>query len=244
MHGLTGPVNGVTYSEVMIPMGENTDEWIAAIGSYIRNAFGNRASIITPSDVAHVRAANKARKTPWTVAEIEASLPKVAMIDNSWKLTASHNSATASDALSIRPWTSGRAQEAGMWLQVELPQPISVTGVQFESAPAVVEDEPAAPGAPTRTGTPGARGGPGGAPPAPPSVGYPRAFNVQVSMDGTTWGAPVAQGKGTGTSTSINFAPVRAKFVRITQTGTAADAPPWSVLRLRVFEAAGTRSAQ
>ncbi len=244
MHGLTGPVNGVTYSEVMIPMGENTDEWIAAVGSYIRNAFGNRASIVTPSDVAHVRAANASRKTPWTVAEIEASLPKAAMIDNSWKLTASHNSATASDALSIRPWTSGRAQQAGMWLQVELPQAISVAGVQFESAPAVVEDEPAAPGAPTRTGIPGGRGGPGAAPPAPPQVGYPRAFDVQVSMDGTTWSAPVAQGKGTGTSTSVSFAPVRAKFVRITQTGTAADAPPWSVLRLRVFEAAGARSGQ
>jgi glucose/arabinose dehydrogenase/mono/diheme cytochrome c family protein len=244
MHGLTGPVNGVTYSEVMIPMGENTDEWIAAVGSYIRNAFGNRASIITPGDVAHVRAANASRKTPWTVAEIERSLPKMAIVDNSWKLTASHNSATASDALSIRPWTSGRAQAPGMWLQVELPQPVSVTGVQFESGPAVVEDEPAAPGAPTRTGIAGGRGGPGGAPPAPPQIGYPRAFDVQVSMDGTTWGAPVAQGKGTGTSTSVNFPPVRAKFVRITQTGSAADAPPWSVLRLRVFEAAGTQSAQ
>ena len=57
LHGLTGPVNGVTYTEVMIPMGQNPDEWIAAVGSYIRNAFGNRASMITPADVARVRAA-------------------------------------------------------------------------------------------------------------------------------------------------------------------------------------------
>jgi hypothetical protein len=63
---------------------------------------------------------------------------------------------------------------------------------------------------------------------------------VQVSLDGTTWGAPVAQGKGTGATTAITFAPVRAKFVRITQTATTADVPPWTVLKMRLFEAATT----
>ena len=114
----------MTYTEVMIPMGQNPDEWIAAIASYIRNAFGNRSSMITPGDVARVRAATANRKTPWTVAEIESTLPRMALVDNGWKVTASHNPATASDALSIRPWTSGQAQQPGMWLQVELPQPI------------------------------------------------------------------------------------------------------------------------
>ena len=243
LHGLTGPVNGVTYTEVMIPMGENPDEWIAAVGSYIRTAFGNRSSMITPVDVARVRATTAGRKTAWSVAEIESAMPRMAIVDNAWKVTASHNSATASDALSIRPWTSGRAQAAGMWLQVELPQPLTVTELQFESAPAVVQAEPAAPGAPTRTGIPGqGRGAPTPAPPAP--VGYPRAFEVQVSMDGTSWGPPIAKGEGTGTSTSVTFAPVRAKFVKITQTGSAPDAPPWSVLRLRLFEAPGNAPSQ
>ena len=40
-------------------------------------------------------------------------------------------------------------------------------------------------------------------------------------MDGTSWGTPVAEGEGKGQSTVITFAPVRAKYVRITQTGTA-----------------------
>jgi mono/diheme cytochrome c family protein len=239
MHGLTGPVNGVTYTEVMIPMGQNPDDWIAAVGSYVRNAFGNRSSMITAGDVARVRAATKNRKTSWSVAEIESTLPRMALVDNGWKVTASHNAATASDALSIRPWTSGQPQKPGMWLQVELPQPITVNEVQFESAPATVEAAPAAAGAPTRTGIPGRGGpgaGPGAAPAPPPPIGYPRAFDVQVSMDGTTWGPAVAKGEGTGTSTSVTFPPTRAKFVRITQTGSAADAPPWSVLRLRLYE--------
>ena len=236
LHGLTGPVNGVTYTEVMIPMGMNPDAWIASVGSYIRNAFGNHASMISAADVARVRAATGSRKTPWNVSELESSLPRMALVDNGWKVTASHNNATASDALSIRPWTSGRGQEPGMWLQLELPQPITVSEVQFESAPAAVQAEPAAPGAPTRTGIPGGRGAPGQPATPPPPVGYPRAYQVQVSMDGTSWGKPVAEGKGTGTSTNISFPPVRAKFVRITQTGTEQGAPPWSVLRLRLFE--------
>jgi mono/diheme cytochrome c family protein len=243
MHGLTGPVNGITYTEVMIPMGENPDDWIASVTSYIRNAFGNRSSIITASDVARVRSGASSRKTPWTVAEIESSMPKMAVIDNGWKVTASHNSATASDALSIRPWTSGRAQEPGMWLQVELPQPLMLTELQFESAPAAVESEPAAAGAPTRTAIAG-RGAPGQAAPAIPPVGFPRGFDVQVSMDGTNWGQAVAKGQGSGTSTSVSFAPVRAKFVRITETGTSTEPVPWSVLRLRLFEAAAKAPTQ
>ena len=35
----------------------------------------------------------------------------------------------------------------------------------------------------------------------------------------------------------ITLPPTRAKFVRITQTETAADAPPWSIRNLRIYEA-------
>ena len=34
----------------------------------------------------------------------------------------------------------------------------------------------------------------------------------------------------------ITFAPVQAKFVRITQTGTAEPPVNWSIQRLRLFE--------
>ena len=33
LHGVTGPVDGDTYSEVMVPMGTNKDDWIAAVAS-------------------------------------------------------------------------------------------------------------------------------------------------------------------------------------------------------------------
>jgi hypothetical protein len=55
-------------------------------------------------------------------------------------------------------------------------------------------------------------------------------------MDGKTWSKPVATGKGTGARMSITFAATRAKFIRLTQTEAAADAPAWSITSLRVYE--------
>jgi hypothetical protein len=68
-------------------------------------------------------------------------------------------------------------------------------------------------------------------------IGYPRAYSVQVSTDGTNWSKPVAEGKGDGAHTTITFAPTRAKFVKITETETPADPAPWSIRSLRVYEA-------
>ncbi len=56
-------------------------------------------------------------------------------------------------------------------------------------------------------------------------------------MDGKSWSKPVAQGAGTGTRTSISFKPTRAKFVRITETETVADAPNWEMTNLQLYEA-------
>ena len=43
LKGLSGPINGATYPDVMVSMGQNNDEWVAAIASYVRNSFGNHA---------------------------------------------------------------------------------------------------------------------------------------------------------------------------------------------------------
>src|SRR4029079_12319467 len=157
----------------------------------------------SPADVARVRAATASRKNKsWTTAELESSLPQLVLAEG-WKLTASHNPAIASQALGINPWTSGHAQQPGMWFQVELPQPAMLTEIQFASTALAVDTTPIVPGSPTRTGIPGGRGAPGAAPAAAPPLGFPREYQVQVSMDGTTWGLPVARGKGTGTLTDI-----------------------------------------
>ena len=49
LFGMTGEIDGKTYpGGVMVPMGGNSDEWIADVASYVRNSFGNSASFVTP----------------------------------------------------------------------------------------------------------------------------------------------------------------------------------------------------
>jgi hypothetical protein len=45
----------------------------------------------------------------------------------------------------------------------------------------------------------------------------------------------VAEGQGSTGGTVIPFAPVDARFVRITQTTTTGQAPVWTIQRLRLF---------
>jgi hypothetical protein len=162
----------------------------------------------------------------WTLAELESTLPVLLPTEDTGKATASHNANMASYGLNFVGWSSEAPQQPGMWFQLELPSPAMVTEIQFEST------------ASGRGGTPtgafrGGGGGGRGAPPPPPGSGAARAYQVQVSMDGTTWSAPVAQGVG-ALSNQIAFEPVRATFIRITQTGTDPNYP-WSVQRLRVY---------
>ena len=72
-------------------MGSNTDEWIAAMASYVRSSFGNAGGMVTPADVARVRAATASRKNPWTLKELEPTLPRRIEGQAAWKLTASHS---------------------------------------------------------------------------------------------------------------------------------------------------------
>jgi hypothetical protein len=68
-----------------------------------------------------------------------------------------------------------------------------------------------------------------------PPPGFPRAYTVEVSKDGSAW-TPVASGKGDGGTTVIPFKPVEAKFIKITQTATVEGAPVWTIGRLRLYE--------
>ena len=75
LHGLTGPVEvaGETYNGMMPPWGGTLkDADIAAVLTYVRSAWGNKASPVTAAKVASIRAATSARTTPWTAAELAA----------------------------------------------------------------------------------------------------------------------------------------------------------------------------
>jgi mono/diheme cytochrome c family protein len=223
LRGLQGPVDGKTYTDMMIPFANNDDEWVAAVGSFVRNNFGNSGGFITPADVARVRAATADRKTFWTLPELVSSLPAPLFSDR-WKLTASHNAEAAGGAATLTAWHAAAPQQPGMWFQIELPQPEMVTEIQFQSPP------------------PGERGGPrsavavaSGGSPIAGAPGFPRGYKVEVSSDGSSW-TEVAQGSGTGLTTVITFQPTRAKFVRLSLTASGGEgAPAWSIQNLQVY---------
>jgi F5/8 type C domain. len=77
----------------------------------------------------------------------------------------------------------------------------------------------------------------GGGRGSPAVATFPRGYQVQVSTDGNAWSQPVAQGQGTAGTMTIPFAPVSARFIKITQTASVSDAPPWSIRLLRLYEA-------
>jgi len=75
LQGLAGPitVKGEPWNLSMVAMGAAmSDEQLAAVLSYMRNSWGNQASLIMPEQVAEVRAATKGRTQPWTATEIKA----------------------------------------------------------------------------------------------------------------------------------------------------------------------------
>jgi mono/diheme cytochrome c family protein/glucose/arabinose dehydrogenase len=136
LQGLTGDIDGKRYEGQMIPMATNDDAWIAGVLSYVRNSFGNRAGFVTPQEVARIRAATKDRAQPWTIDELRARLPQPLPARDKWVLTASHAPGDVKLAVDGKPdtrYTTKTSQVPGMWLQIELPQPARIGGLELES---------------------------------------------------------------------------------------------------------------
>ena len=191
LKGIGGPINGKTYESQMVPMESNNDEWIAAVGSYVRNSFGNKSSTLTKEEVAKVRKEIAARSTPWTADELRAFGPPTVANRAQWKLNASHNAASVAKAVdgSIETRYDTRTpQVPGMWVEVDLPQLTEVNGIRLEH---------------------GSSGG-----------DYPRGYLVQASEDGSNW-KDVSTGEGKAGVMEIRFDSQKAKAIRITQTGSA-----------------------
>jgi mono/diheme cytochrome c family protein len=73
LHGLVGEVEvqGEMFSGAMPTWGGAfTDEQIAAVATYVRRSWGNKAPPIAAETVAKVRQQSAARKTPWTIKEL------------------------------------------------------------------------------------------------------------------------------------------------------------------------------
>ena len=204
LHGLTGDIDGKKYEGLMISMATNDDTWIASVLSFVRNSFGNHASFITAPDVARVRAATKDRTQPWTIAELRAALPKPLPNRAQWKLTASHNGGGCKSAVD---------GDAGSRYSTNTSQ---VPGMWFQ----IELPQETALGSLELDSTPSPND-------------YPRGYKVELSGDGAAW-TQVAEGKGSGPVTDIALAGAKAKFIKITQTGSV-NGLFWSIHEMQVF---------
>ncbi|WP_339665636.1 DUF7133 domain-containing protein, partial [Maribacter arcticus] len=76
LHGLEGPLDGKTYAAgIMVGNKEQSDDWVAAIASYIRNNLSNEASTVTSEYVAEVRSKTLDQKGTYRYNELIQSVP-------------------------------------------------------------------------------------------------------------------------------------------------------------------------
>ena len=59
----------MTYNGMMPAWNTLSDAELAAVSTYVRNAFGNTGSAITVGDVVAARTATAARTSPWAGGE-------------------------------------------------------------------------------------------------------------------------------------------------------------------------------
>jgi len=204
LQGLMGPVDGKTYPGVMAAMASNDDEWIADALTYVRNSWGNEAGMITKQEIEEIRGQLKRRRQPWTLAQLRRFDPPVKSRVG-WKLTSNRSKGQLKHAIDGKPATR--------WTSGR-PQRKG-TWIQVEMG----EAAQVAGVSLETTGSPG---------------DFPASYEVRVSLDGKTWGKAVAKGKGSRDDPIIRWAPVQAKFVRITQTGEKQGLY-WSIHELQLF---------
>ena len=284
LHGLSGPIDGKEYNggAVMVPMGANTDEWIADVANYVRNSFGNaRRRSSRRSRSRRSQGARRARRrgrrpsssrgagpagqhggvevqrqpqrgergkasarrragTPALPSSRDVVPDRAAADDDGDEVQI--DSAMAGGGRGARgngglgpPWE--HAASAPLW-----PDPLaravawrwrqlSAAGTPAGAAP---QGPPQAGGGAGRAAGGGGRGG---------GISSRRACRLQhqVSTDGTTWAAPIAQGVGQTPTTIIAFKAVPAKFIRITETGAAQNGEWWAIQQVRVYRPGDAR---
>ena len=75
LKGVMGPitVNGAAFNNIMPPQEAMlTDEKIAAVITYVRASFGNKAAAVKPEVVAEARKKFMSKATMWSEAELKA----------------------------------------------------------------------------------------------------------------------------------------------------------------------------
>ena len=204
MSGLGGPIHDKTYDAQMVSMNTNDDEWVADVASFVRNSFGNHGAMVSWMDAARIRAESQSRPTPWTLNELESMQAKPLNNQSEWKLSASHGAETLKYAIDGKIDTK--------WTTGVEMKPGMWFQVELPSETEiqrVVLDHTRASG------------------------DYMRGYRLEMSPDGKAW-KMISEGKCPPSMTEILFAPVKTKFLRLTQTGNGKGIN-WSIGELQLY---------
>ncbi|WP_304232165.1 discoidin domain-containing protein [Jiulongibacter sediminis] len=221
LRGVTGEIEGQSYEGVvMVGMGQNSDEWVSQVASFIRAGFENEASLVTVEDVKRVREATEKQTTPYQYKSLKALVPAEIAYSEDWVVTASHSelirkggTGKPSGAFTFEGWTTGVPQTQDMYFQVEFPQTKSISELEFKSRN-------------IRQGSWRDR--------LPPIKTHPRMLTIEYSMNGKKW-ETVWQGEGAGSPNVIRFdSPINARYIRFKQTGSDEKAP-WIMEGMKFF---------
>jgi hypothetical protein len=221
LHGLEGKVDGVDYGAPMVPMNSYSDAELAGVLTYIRNSFGNRAPAVASASVATRRAADAARTSFWTLAELTSQIPALAAPRErferraEWKLEsnmAPRDGSPLAAMLDGDPKTGFFTQDVKPfpleWLTVELPARARIIGIDIDSS-----------------GERDQRG---------KDLGWAPVYSVEVSDDGKAW-TPVRPKVMGEPHARLNFsAPVEARHLRIAITEKDGW-QPWVIMELNLY---------
>ncbi len=223
LHGLKGPIDGKTYAGgIMVGMEEQSDDWIAAVTSYIRYHLENGAGAVSPEAVAKIREKTKGFEGPYDYETLMEVVPQQLLPLPEWKVRASHTApariggtASPASAFNFEGWTTGEQQRKGMWFEVGFPRKVILQEVHFNS--------------------PSIRNGRGPEAP-PPTQTFPRKYQVLVSADNTAWEV-VAEGGATSEDVVITFDPVEARYLKILLPSVpeATGEFPWSMRQMTFY---------
>ncbi|MCB0689924.1 MAG: discoidin domain-containing protein, partial [Saprospiraceae bacterium] len=220
LRGMVGEIEGKSYTGgFMAPMAKESDQWIAAVTSYLRTNLGNEAGPVKPTYVAEVRRETEGHR-PYVKEDMEYECTHQFIPAENWKVTASHSgmariggTGLPLGALSYEGWTSGENQQKGMWFQVELPKSVRFSELHFNSPP-------------IRKGW--------GKDAPPPIPTCPASYEVEVSEDGENW-TKVEQGTCSDQQMRIKFSLTSGRFLRITLTGVPAMDAPWKMESMKIY---------
>ena len=209
LFGLQGDIDGVSYVGGMMPsISSNGDEYVANVLSYIRNEFGNEASLISANDVAAVRQMNYAPEGMWTQAGLDKKFANELTLKSQWKVTTNFavhpnlNIEKLTDNIIARPFFSSKLKrDKGFAITIELPALAAISQIVIDSS-LLPRD-------------------------------YARHYTIDFSKDGNNWYKVIEN----PTAIEVNREQTlgqQAKYIRITNQ-LSHKKRPWRIQEINLF---------